>query len=124
MDIRPLDFAAMATLEYDITKYQPVLFAADSMEHLVDSVGAFFAGCDDDTPVRLEGEGARSARAVRRSPLIRRVRPERPGPGSVIESGRPATPRSRPSVKFGWPVGPRPPGIAALWMMSIRTYRP
>ena len=29
--------AAMVTLEYDITRYQPVLFAADSMEHLVDS---------------------------------------------------------------------------------------
>jgi phenylalanine-4-hydroxylase len=59
MEIRPLDFQQMATIDYDITKYQPVLFAADSMEHLVDSVGSFFADCDDDTPVRLEREGAR-----------------------------------------------------------------
>jgi phenylalanine-4-hydroxylase len=59
-DVRPLDFAAMATLEYDITHYQPVLFAADSMEHLVDAVGGFFAGCDDDTPQRLQRELARS----------------------------------------------------------------
>ena len=49
----------MATIEYDITKYQPVLFCADSMDHLVDAVGAFFADCDDDTPARLERERSR-----------------------------------------------------------------
>jgi len=55
-DVRPLDFAAMATLDYDITKYQPVLFAAESMEHLVDAVGSFFAACDDETRARLARE--------------------------------------------------------------------
>ena len=35
MEIRPLDFAEMGTIEYDITKYQPVLYAAESMDHLV-----------------------------------------------------------------------------------------
>ena len=53
-EIRPLDFAQMATLEYDITHYQPILFGADSFEHLIDAVGGFFAGCDDDTPNRLQ----------------------------------------------------------------------
>ena len=53
MEIRPLDFAAMATVEYDITKYQPVLFCAESMDHLEDAVGRFFAEADDDTPARL-----------------------------------------------------------------------
>ena len=52
-DVRPLDFAAMATLEYDITHYQPILFAADSPGHLIEAVGGFFAGCDDETPERL-----------------------------------------------------------------------
>lgn len=52
-DLRPLDFGAMATQQYDITHYQPVLFAAESMGHLVDALGGFFAGCDDDTPGRL-----------------------------------------------------------------------
>lgn len=52
-EIRPIDFAQMATLEYDITHYQPILFGAESMGHLVDTVGAFFAACDDDTPARL-----------------------------------------------------------------------
>jgi phenylalanine-4-hydroxylase len=57
-DVRPLDFAAMATIDYDITHYQPVLFAAASMDHLVDTVGGFFAICDDDTPARLGAVGA------------------------------------------------------------------
>ena len=61
MEIRPLDFPAMATIDYDITKYQPVLFAAESMDHLVDAVGSFFASCDDDTLARLEREHARAA---------------------------------------------------------------
>ncbi len=51
--VRPLDFAQMATLEYDITHYQPVLFGAQSFEHLIQAVGGFFSGCDDDTPARL-----------------------------------------------------------------------
>ena len=53
MEIRPLDFAEMATIEYDITRYQPVLYAADSLEHLFGSVGEFFATADDETPARL-----------------------------------------------------------------------
>jgi phenylalanine-4-hydroxylase len=53
-EIRPLDIAGMGVLEYDITKYQPILFAADGLEHLFDEVGAFFAGCDDDSPARLD----------------------------------------------------------------------
>jgi phenylalanine-4-hydroxylase len=52
MEIRPLDFGEMGTIEYDITKYQPVLFAAESMDHLVEAVGGFFATADDDTPAR------------------------------------------------------------------------
>ena len=38
MDIRPLDLHAMGTLNYDITAYQPVLFRADSLDHLEDVV--------------------------------------------------------------------------------------
>ena len=33
MEIRPIDFLEMGTLEYDITKYQPVLYSAESMGH-------------------------------------------------------------------------------------------
>jgi phenylalanine-4-hydroxylase len=52
-DLRPLDLLEMGTLEYDITKYQPVLFCADGMGELEDVVGGFFADFDDDTPARL-----------------------------------------------------------------------
>jgi len=55
-DIRPVDFHAMATLEYDITHYQPILFACDGMGELTERVGGFFAGFDDDTPARLARE--------------------------------------------------------------------
>jgi phenylalanine-4-hydroxylase len=54
-DLRPLDLLEMGTLEYDITKYQPVLFCADGMGELEDVVGGFFASFDDDTPARLRG---------------------------------------------------------------------
>jgi phenylalanine-4-hydroxylase len=52
-DIRPIDFLEMGTAEYDITNYQPILYRADSIEHLMDVVGGFFETMDDDTPARL-----------------------------------------------------------------------
>jgi phenylalanine-4-hydroxylase len=58
MEIRPLDFLEMGTVEYDITHYQPVLYSAESMTHLMESVGGFFAGFDDDTPERMKAGSA------------------------------------------------------------------
>lgn len=52
-EVRPLSIAQMGTLAYDITAYQPVLFAADGVEQLLDVVGGFFDECDDDSPARL-----------------------------------------------------------------------
>jgi phenylalanine-4-hydroxylase len=52
-DVRPLDFLAMGTLDYDITHYQPILFACDGMRELEQAVGGFFAAFDDDVPARL-----------------------------------------------------------------------
>lgn len=57
-DVRPVDFHAMATQEYDITHYQPVLFACDGMRELTDRVAGFFADFDDDTPARLAAAAA------------------------------------------------------------------
>jgi phenylalanine-4-hydroxylase len=54
-DLRELDILAMATQEYDITHYQPVLFCADGMGELENVVGGFFATFDDDVPARLRG---------------------------------------------------------------------
>jgi len=58
MDIRPLDLHEMGTLNYDITAYQPVLFRAESLAHLEDVVGGFFASVDDDLAARLRAEAS------------------------------------------------------------------
>ena len=52
-DVRPLNVAEMGVMTYDITHYQPILYAADGVEHLLDVIGGFFADCDDDSPARL-----------------------------------------------------------------------
>lgn len=57
-EIRDLDVAAMGTRDYDITRYQPVLFAARSTTHLVDVVGAFFERFDDDTAASITAASA------------------------------------------------------------------
>ncbi len=57
MDIRPLDVAAMASIPYDITTYQPVLYCAESLSHLEDVVGGFFDTVDDESAARLRTAG-------------------------------------------------------------------
>jgi phenylalanine-4-hydroxylase len=52
-EVRPLDVRAMASLDYDITQYQPVLFAADSFAHAHEVLATFFAAWDDDAHARL-----------------------------------------------------------------------
>jgi phenylalanine-4-hydroxylase len=52
-EIRPWDLRAMGTTDYDITRYQPVLFAADGFEQVLDDLGAFFESYDDDTYRRI-----------------------------------------------------------------------
>ncbi|SDD56508.1 phenylalanine 4-monooxygenase [Auraticoccus monumenti] len=63
MEIRPLDLADMGTLNYDITAYQPVLFAAESLDHLDDVVGTFFSRVDDDSAAELHARGLAGQRA-------------------------------------------------------------
>jgi phenylalanine-4-hydroxylase len=48
-EIRPWDIRAMGTHDYDITHYQPVLFAAPSFDFVVDELGAFFRSFGDDS---------------------------------------------------------------------------
>ncbi|HMC71958.1 MAG TPA: phenylalanine 4-monooxygenase, partial [Mycobacteriales bacterium] len=52
-EIRPFDIAAMGTQPYDIAKYQPVLFAAESTDALVQELTEFLAAFDDDMFRRL-----------------------------------------------------------------------
>jgi phenylalanine-4-hydroxylase len=53
MELHPVDIAAMARIDYDITAYQPVLFAADSFGQVEDVVGTFFDTCTDDSIAAL-----------------------------------------------------------------------
>jgi phenylalanine-4-hydroxylase len=46
-EIRGWNLLAMATQEYDITHYQPVLFAATSFEQMLSDLHAFFSSYDD-----------------------------------------------------------------------------
>ena len=46
-ELRPLDVAAMGSMTYDITHYQPTLFAAESFAQAVDVLSSFFATYDD-----------------------------------------------------------------------------
>jgi phenylalanine-4-hydroxylase len=65
-DIRDWDLAAMGTLDYDITHYQPVLYAAASMDFVFEDLGAFFAGFDDDTAARVLSGAATTAPTTER----------------------------------------------------------
>lgn len=58
-ETRPWDLSAMATTDYDITQYQPVLFVAESFEYVARELGDFFDAFDDDHALRLVDGGAR-----------------------------------------------------------------
>ena len=47
-EMREWGITAMGSTSYDITTYQPVLFAARSFAFMVDQLGAFFETFDDD----------------------------------------------------------------------------
>lgn len=53
-ELRPLDFAEMGATEYDITRYQPVLYASSSYDALVDELMGFYGTYDDDVYERLK----------------------------------------------------------------------
>jgi phenylalanine-4-hydroxylase len=55
-EIRSFDVVAMGTMSYDITRFQPVLFAADSLDEVISVLGSFFDQYDDGAYDRLRGE--------------------------------------------------------------------
>jgi phenylalanine-4-hydroxylase len=52
-EVRPFDVVAMGRQTYDITTYQPVLFAASSFGAMVGQLGEFFESYDDEQYARL-----------------------------------------------------------------------
>ncbi|GAA2909610.1 phenylalanine 4-monooxygenase [Streptosporangium fragile] len=48
-EIRPLNVASLVDVEYVISTYQSILFEADSMDQVEDTVSAFWSSCDDDS---------------------------------------------------------------------------
>src|SRR5262245_24645851 len=56
-DIRPWDLAAMGRQAYDITVYQPVLFAAPSFDDVLLELTRFFDTYDDAAFARHTREG-------------------------------------------------------------------
>ena len=58
MRLRPLDLAEMGTADYDITKYQPVLYRAESVDEIDSVVGGFFDTCTDESIEELRREHA------------------------------------------------------------------
>jgi len=52
-ELLPLNLARMGVQTYDITHYQPVLFAAESWQQVHDVVGGFFDDASDDLVARL-----------------------------------------------------------------------
>ena len=91
-DVRPVDFHQMATLAYDISHYQPILFACDGMGELTDRVAGFFAEFDDETPARLARDATLTAdrQATGCLPRTSRCCRKNAASSSVASSGRTA----------------------------------
>jgi phenylalanine-4-hydroxylase len=57
-DVRDWNLAEMGSIDYDITTYQPVLFAGTSMDRVLDETTAFFDAYDDNVAARLTKEAS------------------------------------------------------------------
>ena len=57
VDVRPADFLAMGRAEYDITRYQPVLYSWPSPAALHDGLAGFLESFDDATPASMTRAG-------------------------------------------------------------------
>jgi phenylalanine-4-hydroxylase len=61
MEHRPIDLVEMGTAEYDITRYQPVLYRAESLDEVREVVGGFFASCTDESIAEMRARAAVAA---------------------------------------------------------------
>jgi len=58
MELRPLHLREMGTVDYDITKYQPTLYRAESVAEIEEVVGGFFDTCTDESIQEVRREHA------------------------------------------------------------------
>jgi phenylalanine-4-hydroxylase len=63
MELRPIDLVEMGTAEYDITRYQPVLYRAESLDEIREVVGGFFATCTDESIAEMRARAGAVAAA-------------------------------------------------------------
>lgn len=56
-EVRPADFWEMGSAEYDITRFQPVLYSWPSPAAMEDSLSSFLESFDDSTPATLRRAG-------------------------------------------------------------------
>lgn len=56
-EVRPADLWEMGSTEYDITRFQPVLYSWPSPAALEDGLSGFLSSFDDSTPVSLRRAG-------------------------------------------------------------------
>ena len=97
-EIRPFDIAAMGTLDYDITRYQPVLFAAESFAQMLEELS------DSSSPTTKSVHG-RSSTAL--------IKPFLATNSSRMK--RSATPRAAP--------GTHPSGLNVSNMTAVSSVR-
>lgn len=67
MDHRPINLIEMGTGEYDITRYQRVLYVAESLEEVRVVIGGFLRDCNDESipncaPAQVMSDALSSAR--------------------------------------------------------------
>jgi phenylalanine-4-hydroxylase len=53
-EVRPVDLWEMGSAEYDITRFQPVLYSWPSPAALEDGLSGFLSSFDDSTPKALQ----------------------------------------------------------------------
>jgi phenylalanine-4-hydroxylase len=61
MKHRPIDLVEMGTADYDITRYQPVLYRAESLDEVREVVGGFFASCTDESIAEMRARAVATA---------------------------------------------------------------
>ena len=104
-EVRPFDVREMGATAYDVTRYQPVLYVAESLPRLLDDLGGFFESYDDDTYGRIAaaaaGGGRRRPLPAESSAVPATESPMWAGRAGRCRAARPGTPPIPPALAGG-----------------------